>query len=424
MRAMGLITGGLLLGTFSIVACGTSDGDKDNQASTENVAGETGSDDCGKSGSAGSPAQGGRGGSATGGGGSQAGAENAGSGGEGGDNGQLPFAPSNVPNVAGDGVGALVLSDQNCIIDTDEGTISCADDGAFSFSEVEQLDGPTLAVFAMKSLVIEQSAQVAVHGSRPLVILALDTIEVRGGLDATATREARGGGFAQTPTGKGGSPGGGAATRNFSAGGGGAFCGKGGSGGFATDDPPASKGGTPFGNAELVPLFGGAAGGGAPNDLDGGAGGGAIELVAGNSILIGSGGYVSVGGGGGAANGGGAGSGGAVLIEAPSVTVNGVIAANGGGGAIYNGGASGQPGQPDDTTALGSTSTAGHGSAGETIDGGDGSNDDVSRNSSGGGGGGAGRIRINSSSGKATFGANSIVSPALTTECVSEGKLE
>jgi hypothetical protein len=336
----------------------------------------------------------------------------------------LPFTPSNIPTGSAAGVGDLVLSEQNCVIDTDEGTISCIDDATlFHFYEVEQTDGPNLGVFAASSILIEQSAQVSVKGSRPLVLLAFDKIDIRGGLDASGFGgDANGGGFAQTPTGKGGGAGGGGAIRNYAAGGGGAYCGKGGKGGFEADDLPGSVGGKPFGAPELVPLFGGASGGGLQNGDEGGAGGGAIQLVAAVSVTVGTNGYVSVGGGGGEANGGGAGSGGAILIEAPAVTINGTLAANGGGGAIFNGGTAGQAGQPGDTAALGSVDTAGIGSAADVIDGGDGTNTGIA-NSSGGGGGGVGRIRINTTSGEATLGSSSVLSPSATTACVTQGTL-
>jgi hypothetical protein len=318
----------------------------------------------------------------------------------------------------------LILSEQNCVIDTDAGTISCVDDPAlYRFSKVQQADGPDLAVFAARSILIEQSAQVSVKGSRPLVLLAYDTIDIRGGLDASGFgSEAHGGGFAQTPTGKGGGAGGGGAIRNYAAGGGGAYCGKGGKGGFEATDLPGSAGGQPFGSEKLVPLFGGASGGGEQGDTQGGAGGGAIELVAAASVTVGSNGYVNVGGGGGEANGGGAGSGGSILIEAPAVTIKGTLSANGGGGALFNGGSAGQAGQPGETAALGSAATAGIGSAAKVIDGGNGTNTGIA-NSSGGGGGGAGRIRINTASGEATLASSAVLSPSAATECVTQGTL-
>lgn len=415
----------LLVGTSMAIACGSGRESSNDDGNAGGEAGDSAMTEGGSAANGGNMAKGGSSGSSGEGGDAGAGSGSGGAGGGAGSSGPLPFAPSNISVGDGEGLGDLVLSEQDCIIDTDAGTISCsADDTLFQFSELEQSDGPTLAVFAARSLLIEQSAQVSVHGSRPLVLLAYQEIEIRGGLDATAAQSTvHGGGFAQTPSGKGGGPGGGAAVRNYAAGGGGAYCGKGGLGGFEAEDPPASAGGLPFGSSELVPLFGGASGGGKQGGNEGGAGGGAIQLVAAKSITVGTAGYVSVGGGGGGANGGGAGSGGAILIEAPEVTINGVLAANGGGGAIFNGGSPGQAGQPGAAAALGSAATAGTGSAGDTIDGGDGSNTG-NANASGGGGGGAGRIRINTETGEASVGSSATLSPSASTECVTQGTLD
>jgi hypothetical protein len=447
MRKSPLYACALLVSAASFAACGSEEGADDDvgQSGSSGNAGTGGKGAGGKSGSGGSGGgaagkAGGSGGSGGGdageagaagagggddGGAGGAGAEAGASGAAGADGGGIPFEPSNLPEIETSGTGELVLREQDCVIDTDDGTIDCAEDAAlYAFSTASQEDGPELAVFAVRSLVIEQSAQVRVVGSRPLVFFARETIDIRGGLEASAAGHVvNGGGFAQTPTGKGGGLGGGAAARNYAAGGGGAYCGKGGLGGFEADDPPASVGGEPFGAPELVPLFGGAAGGGDQDGTEGGAGGGAIQLVAGVAFTLGTNGYVSAGGGGGEANGGGAGSGGAILIESPDVTINGTLAANGGGGALFNGGSSGQAGQPGDTAALGSAVTAGIGSAGDVIDGGAGSNDGMIANTSGGGGGGAGRIRINTAGGTATFGDDAVVSPGRETECVSEGEL-
>jgi len=148
---------------------------------------------------------------------------------------------------------------------------------------------------------------------------------------------------------------------------------------------------------------------------------GAIEIVAGQSILVGTGGILSVPGRGATQNGGGGGSGGAILLEAPQVTVNGVLAANGGGAGVFSGGGGAQDGQPSATPALGQTATSAVGSAGTQINGADGTS--TSNNGTSGGGGGAGRIRINTTSGAATIGSGATISPAQTTACVTQGNL-
>ena len=66
--------------------------------------------------------------------------------------------------------------------------------------------------------------------------------------------------------------------------------------------------------------------------------------------------------------------------------------------------------------------TAGGGSAASSIDGESGSTTPGDANSTGGGGGGAGRIRLNTATGSAQI--TGLVSPALSTPCVSQGKLQ
>ena len=149
------------------------------------------------------------------------------------------------------------------------------------------------------------------------------------------------------------------------------------------------------------PLVGGSAGGvsfltngGEPN------GGGALQLVAGKSIVVGASGAISLPGGGGdrgdaqisgpgGYGAGGGGSGGALLVEAPSVRVDGTLAANGEAGGGTGDGAA--PGAFRTTEARAAE----------------------------GGGGGAGRIRINTRSGHAVI--TGVVSPAMTTPCATEG---
>jgi hypothetical protein len=341
----------------------------------------------------------------------------------------LPFTPANIPSPDFTGTGNLDISGP-CTIDTDQGTISCvqASPPPFRFAKTAQLGGAgasAVGLFVASSIRVEPSAQVSVTGSQPLVMVASTTLDVLGGLDASAQLDAaNAGGYAQTASGVGGGPGGGDATQaNYDAAGGGGYCGAGGAGGVAV--PPGSMGGKPYGTPQLVPLVGGSAGGGGmPAGIgnSGGAGGGAVQLVAGTEITIAAGGFVNAGGGGGRANGGAGGSGGAILIEAPTVTVAGTLAANGGGGAVFNGGAPGQNGQPRAMPANGSAPTAGSGSAGATINGGNGAITSGDNNSSGGGGGGAGRIRIDTTTGAASI--TGTLSPDASTACVSQGKLQ
>jgi hypothetical protein len=178
----------------------------------------------------------------------------------------------------------------------------------------------------------------------------------------------------------GSGPGGGGFERGtYPAGEGGAYCTFGGVG----DDMEPPLGET-YGNAELVPLRIGS-GGGAPwvvaGTTSGGWGGGALQFVAGESIVIGPEREISVEGGWGGSedpNGPGGGSGGSLLLEAPSITVEGSLLAHGGAGGGYD---------------------------------------------HDGGKGGDGRIRINTEPGGFTMGASAVIDPMLGSECATMGTL-
>jgi hypothetical protein len=340
------------------------------------------------------------------------------------------FAPSNVKTSSfPDGVGDVTINGSSCVIDTDKLTIDCispASDGGlpYVFVSAKQGDGSSVGLLAAGSLSIPASSQLILKGSVPLVVWARGAVDIQGSLVADpAFRELNGGGAVQTASGAGGGAGGGAAASDtaYVAGGGGGYCGAGGTGANSVVDAGGAQGGGAYGNATLTPLVGGASGGGEGAGLEGGEGGGAIEIVAGQSILVGTGGIVTVPGRGATGNGGGGGSGGAILLEAPEVTVNGVLAANGGGAGVFSGGGGAQDGQPSAVPARGQTASSAVGSAGTQIRGADGTS--TSNNATSGGGGGAGRIRINTTSGAATIGSQATVSPAQTTSCVTQGKL-
>jgi hypothetical protein len=220
--------------------------------------------------------------------------------------------------------------------------------------------------------------------------------------------------------------------------GGGSFCGAGGQGGSSA--PPVPAGGSTYGTANLIPLVAGSNGYTALGDdyfLFGSKGGGAIEIVAGQSITVGLFGHIHAGGQGGTYETAGGGSGGAILLEAPTVIIHGTLAANGGGGigiGNLDGWSNGADGNPSAQPALGGvdgldggTATGGIGSAGTTVNGGNGGPPDPNGTGAGSGGGGAGRIRINTASGSATIddgdGGTSNVSPALSTPCATQGTL-
>ena len=370
-------------------------------------------------------------------GGNDGGAGDAGSDAPSLDAGPIPFKPSNL----GD---ALAMVDFSKLVDIDvttSGEEVNADCGSQPNSgcvslKVTQPDQSTIDVYVARSWKVEPAALLHVSGSLPAVIVATTTIEVLGRIDASAIGSTPvAGGFAPQGTAKGMGPGGGGPASDQLpppgvGGGGGSFCGPGGTGGMVT----ASQGmsGSVYGNASIIPLAGGSAGG--SGTTFGGAGGGAFQLVAGTSITIESAGVLSAGGGGGGPGGAwsaaqgsaGGGSGGSILIEAPLVTVAGTVAVNGGGGG---GGASptmyGADATPDGKAALGgngaTTGAGGNGAAAATVAGAAGAAGDDS-NVPGGGGGGAGYVRINTQSGSATI--TGTLSPAAGSSCTTQGMIQ
>ena len=231
---------------------------------------------------------------------------------------------------------------------------------------------------------------------------------------------------AALPLGNGGGGSGYGGNYPTSGAGGGSFCGLGGTGGGTGTLAP---GGSTYGIATLIPLVAGSAGG-AFNPGYGylASSGGALQISAGVSLTVSNTGSINVGGG--AYNAGGA-SGGAILLEAPTVSIGGILAANGGGGGNYNG--HGSNANPSAVPAAGAPITAypgsgagGTGGAGATINGGNGGagEADAAANVSGTGGGGVGWIRINAAC-PPTIGANAIISPSMSpaTTCTTVGPL-
>ncbi len=305
------------------------------------------------------------------------------------------------------------------------------------YRAVTQSDGTMIGVYLARSWTFAAAAKVHVTGAYPIAFVAFDTIEIDGALDASSAGAVPGAGAgAPTTTGVGAGRGGDGTTADGAAAAGGSFCGAGGAGGkYTAAATPAL--GTAYGAGTLVPLVAGASGG--VGSQPAGAGGGAIQLVAKNSITISSTGVLAANGGGGGPSGGVAsgavaigsagGSGGAILLEAPTVSVTGVLAANGGGGG-GNSGSAGQDGQNTATPATGTgtgTGLGGNGSGGAVVDGttggaGSGASGTGNDIAPAGGGGGAGRIRINTTTGAATV-TNAVLSPASGSVCLTQGTL-
>jgi hypothetical protein len=281
-------------------------------------------------------------------------------------------------------------------------------------------------VYVMKTLTVDSSATLTFDDTNPVIFAVLGAVDIGGEINVGGDQYV---GYAGAPTWGGPTsnqgPGGGGNgfTANFpsSGGGGGTFCGVGGKGGAPAGTPAIA--GSVYGNATLTPLLAGS-GGGYVDGNQWGAGGGAIQISSGSSILIRGVGIVNAGGG--SAYGGG-GSGGAILLEAPTIDIQGNVTANGGGGGGYSNaytstyGNGGQAnGQPATGAVVNGQTIGGSGSAGTTITGSDGNSGDAS-SYFGSGGGGAGWIRLNTSSGSATISGT--ISPALGTACASQGTL-
>ena len=269
-------------------------------------------------------------------------------------------------------------------LDTDTSTLC----GAYSGAPAG------LCVIAAENLTVVATIEVMATGSRPLVLLATNTLAIEGAVDAASRRGGLAGpgadpntcGMTQAPTNKDGGPGG-------------SFGGRGGAGGGAV--PAALVVASP-----VTELRGGCRGREGAGGMQGvgGRGGGAVYLMAGQTLAIT--GVVNASGAGGTgaidtAGGGGGGSGGMIVLDAPSIVVSGVVFANGGGGGEGAGNSNaGLPGDDPSTPLMRADGGSGGAGAGDGGDGSagnalDGLSGGLSGSSEGGGGGGgAGVIRV------------------------------
>ena len=194
-------------------------------------------------------------------------------------------------------------------------------------------------------------------GSRPLVLVAVETINVQGTLDAASRRILGQGAGANTGLCPGPK-----APSGESGGAGGTYQGKGGDGGTAA---PSSQGTAPMAFAPTS-VRGGCPG--APSlaaSGNPGVGGGVLYLIAGSVITVGGAGRLDVSGAGAFAGdgaGAGGGAGGLIVLDAAAFQIQGDLMANGGGGAsgssgglASSGGESAAPG----SAAAGGPSTVG-----------------------------------------------------------------
>lgn len=355
-----------------------------------------------------------------------------------GDAGVRGFHPSNIPAQTPIPSGLIDLEDFRNWFDTGNAAPNPkapAWDTTYTPVSTQQTvvklaDGREAAVLWVASLSMAQGARLSIRGSRPLIIVSTGPVDINGSIYAEAdglrgwfaggaaatTTQARAGTCPIDTEAGGGRAGSSDGSKGIGPGGGG-FCGKGGPGSTDLMGTPAPAGGVPYGTQDLIPLVGGSAGG-TSSGGNGGHGGGAIQIVSGVGIVVGETGIINMGGGGSGSYGGG-GSGGAVLLEAPSVTVRGVLAANGGsGGDAYNG-ADG----PASAEPAAARSNGGPGAAGDTANGTQGNAAGTALNTAGGGGG-VGRIRINTGcGGTLVVSSTAIISPSEKTKCYTTGEL-
>jgi hypothetical protein len=288
-------------------------------------------------------------------------------------------------------------------------------------TDITTASGP-INVFIVTTFNITGGHTLHVVGPKPFGIVGNGDITIDGTLDGSAdTLVAAAGAWnandcaASTPATPGNHVGGAAG------GGGGGFQGHGGhgqdsdsneggetgaSGGTAIAAMPLGlRGGCPGGTGGSVSNMNGRGG-------QGGGGGGAVDVVSGTAVAVHGAAAINVGGGAGlggnAIDGGagGGGSGGMIFLEAPQVSVQGVLAANGGsGGSGAGGNASGAIGQPGQASASAAVGAPGNGAGGPGANGSAGAQLDGADNvatrppaAGGGGGGSAGYIAIKSAS--------------------------
>ena len=353
------------------------------------------------------------------------------------------FRPSNLPDPLplppAFNLKDIVL--QNCTFDTDAMTGDYAPCKDTPTAVVDLSDGRKAAVLFAQNVTIQADKPLGIVGEKPFILVATGNVEINGKITAAPSKTSgwyAGGAPASASASHAGicpvtGGGGGGGVGNHAAAngaGGGGFCGVGGSGSAHPAGGASGPGGSPYGTPELVPLVGGSSGGNteAVPNAGWGYGGGAVQVVAGSSILIGVRGVINMGGGGGDQTCAGGGSGGAILLEAPNVTVRGTLAANGGGGGTWNlkrgshANASAEPA----LGAVDGVAHGGNGAAGDSLNGQDGTNGPLgSPPYAAGGGGAVGRIRINTGCGGALtlVQGEATVSPSDATGCFTTGTL-
>jgi hypothetical protein len=301
----------------------------------------------------------------------------------------------------------VTLTAIGLVVNTTTGAVPAEFAGAVVLPDVPQEGGPNVMVIQVGSFTMDPIADyIDVDGDKPLVIVATRTIELGGRINVSADAEVPGPGGGASAMGPGsgaaGMPGG---TVGDGGGGGGSYGTSGGRGG----NPMGGAAGAVYGAPTSLQ---GGSGGGVPSlpgacTVRAGAGGGAVQLTAFESVTIT--GRINAGGSGGAggetcgtdgAGGGGGGSGGMIFLESPMLLGNGVLGSLGGGGGeagssagVYVGVAGGDAGTETAGVGGASGNSGGDGGLGamDASPGAQGVDVGVDGNG-GGGGGGGGRI--------------------------------
>jgi hypothetical protein len=250
-------------------------------------------------------------------------------------------------------------------------------------------------VCVLAGSVITLKSKLRATGRRPLVLIANLAIVTNGVIDVGSRRHD------SVETGAGADPAscataGDVPPGHAAGGAGGSHLGRGGAGG---GDFSGELGGVSGEPVSGTTLRGGCPGQASETGRLGGHGGGAVMLIAVNSIRIESDINAAGQGGDGGVNftdgGGGGGAGGMIVLEAPTVIVTGMLLANGGGGGTGGDDGAGGADPFDVTAALGGGSSGtggagGDGAAGVVAGSGADGLRPVGRNNVGAGGGGGG----------------------------------
>ncbi|MEJ7598325.1 MAG: hypothetical protein WKG01_10480 [Kofleriaceae bacterium] len=320
--------------------------------------------------------------------------------------------------------GAWTVSSLLGIYNTDDGTYAGgADPMSYEVGDYR--------VVSVSAFTVSQGATLRLIGSRPLVVVAWDTIAIAGVIDVSSIRSDNfmiDGAGANPGDDACNAAGAGESSQDSGGGGGGGFGASGGAGGDGKGGNTNNEGGA-AGTMVAVPVVvrGGCPGGdGGTGSSRGraGSGGGGLQLTAKTSITIT--GRITAGGAGGDGGhgdggGGGGGAGGYLGFDAPSVQLRSgsIVAANGGGGGTgcdggtgsdgRNGGLDADPaaGGGENATLCAKPEGGGDGGAGTKLTGENGS--DSPGDSAGGAGGAVGYVLVWSSS----LMAQGLVSPAI-----------